>query len=455
MFPVLRLATLGRRLTRLRPSAALGSGGVRSLSTIPFLLADIGEGIAEVEVLQWYVEKGDKIHQFDKVCEVQSDKATVEISSRYDGVVEAVHHEVGDMVAVGSPLIDIAVEGESEPDANTQATQQPGQSTSPVSESHSPSASSTTQKSSSSIDKVLTTPAVRKLAKENSIDLSLVVPSGPGGRILKADVLAYLQGQPSDSPRDEPPVSKEPTTLAPQPVQRRTEEKRERIQGIRRIMVKSMQASLSIPHFTYSDEIEVDNLALVRAELNEALHTSSVRLSFLPFLLKAASVALEEAPLLNSSISADESEIIFHASHNIGIAMDTPRGLLVPCIKGVESMSIIEIGQAISELQQIGAEGKLTEEHLTGGTFTISNLGSIGGTYMTPVLTVPQVAIGALGRIRTVPKYGDNDELVPARTMTVSWSGDHRVIDGATMARFSNHFKVLVEKPTTLLAHLR
>ena len=162
-----------------------------------------------------------------------------------------------------------------------------------------------------------------------------------------------------------------------------------------------------------------------------------------------------EHPILNSSVSGDETSLTMHKDHNIGIAMDTPRGLLVPNIKGVQGMSLFEIGAALSELQAKGAANKLGAEELTGGTITVSNMGSLGGTVLSPVITSPQVAIVALGRIQNLPRYGPSGEVVPSKVMNASWAGDHRVIDGATMARFVNTWRRFLENPTLMLGHLK
>ena len=180
-----------------------------------------------------------------------------------------------------------------------------------------------------------------------------------------------------------------------------------------------------------------------------------MKLSYLPLLLKAASLALERYPELNAHVTDPEcGEVIRKGSHNIGVAMDTPRGLLVPVVHGVNDMSITDIAQRLMELQDLGLRNKLGEGELTGGTFTLSNIGAIGGTYAKPVLMMPQVVIGALGKIQTLPRFDEDGAVFPAKLMNVSWAGDHRVLDGATMARFSNAMKEYVEVPSTMLSEL-
>lgn len=217
-------------------------------------------------------------------------------------------------------------------------------------------------------------------------------------------------------------------------------------------MVQTMTAANAVPQLGYSDEINVDALWEMRAALNkEAQSKYGVKLSFMPFILKAASLALKQFPQLNAHANADCTQLTHKAAHNLGLAMDTPRGLLVPNIKDVASKSILDIAVDMARLAKLGQEGKLGREELTGGTFTISNIGSIGGTYMKPILVVPEVVIGALGAFQTLPRYDANLALKPTRVMNVSWSADHRVVDGATMARFSNLWKFYLENPAAML----
>lgn len=199
----------------------------------------------------------------------------------------------------------------------------------------------------------------------------------------------------------------------------------------------------------------MDALHELRTQLKPLASERNLSISYLPLMIKAASLALKEYPVLNSTLSSCESSITMLAAHNISVAMDTPRGLVVPNIKNVQSLSIFQIAEELNRLQELGSAGKLGECDLKGGTFSLSNIGSVGGTYMSPVILVPQVAIGAVGRIQTIPRFADDGSVKPIRLMNVSWSGDHRVIDGATMARFSNLWKSYLENPVTMLTELR
>jgi 2-oxoisovalerate dehydrogenase E2 component (dihydrolipoyl transacylase) len=433
----------------------------------PFTLADIGEGIAEVELLQWFVKEGDKVKSFDKICEVQSDKATVEITSRYDGDIVKVHHEVGGIVKVGAVLVDIAkaggsaaddgdilATGESDavlsvPPASSSGTSAPPPTPSPANISGTTSASVL-----SNTKGIKTTPAVRKIAKENSIDLTTVQGTGPQGRILKEDVLNIISGTTV-------PISPQaPTSSSRPPSQMQKEDTVMPIRGIQRLMVKSMEAARDVQHLTYGEEICVDRLKDLRNELKPQAEAMGLKMSFMPLFIKAASLALHEYPQLNATAKPDMSSVTHHGNHNIGIAVDSPTGLVVPVLKNVESLSIIEIATELGRLQEAALSGKLNESDLKGGTFTLSNIGSIGGVFAVPVVVVPQVAIGALCRFQTLPRYPDgsdpyNTMPVPTTLMNVSWSADHRVVDGATVARFSNRFRAYVENPSSMLAQLR
>jgi 2-oxoisovalerate dehydrogenase E2 component (dihydrolipoyl transacylase) len=217
-------------------------------------------------------------------------------------------------------------------------------------------------------------------------------------------------------------------------------------------MFAQMTAANQVPHFGYCDEVRMDALAAARQELKAvaAAHGLS-KFTLMPLIVKATSLALAEYPTLNSSVSDDGTELIVKAAHNIGVAMDTPTGLLVPNVKDVGNLSVLEVAQELARLQADASAGKLGVADLKGGTFTLSNIGNLGGTYTNPVINLPEVAIAGLGKIRPYPRYDESGSVVPMSMMQVSWSADHRVIDGATMARFSNAWISLLESPAKML----
>ncbi|XP_065905248.1 lipoamide acyltransferase component of branched-chain alpha-keto acid dehydrogenase complex, mitochondrial-like [Dysidea avara] len=430
---------------------------VISGKVIPFNLSDIGEGIAEVQVLEWYVKEGDVVKQFDKICEVQSDKAAVEITSRYDGVVRKIHYEVDDIAKVGNPLVDIELEdddsaiviGSSGKDTSSDAAQSKvGVAPAPVA---SPAAMATG-------NKVQATPAVRRIANEHNINISEVTGTGKDGRVLKEDVLRHLEMLKAPAPSATPSPAATPTDTSPITMPKvaiLTEDRTITIKGYKRTMVKTMTQSGEIPQFGYCDEINMDALVRLRQRVKEDFEQQGMKFTYMPLLIKALSHALSSFPMLNAVAAADASSITYKASRNIGIAIDTQDGLVVPNIKSVQAKSVLEVSDDMNRLTDLAHRGKLGPLDLTGGTFSISNIGAIGGTYARPMLLPPEVAIGAFGKIHVLPRFTDDGDVRPAHVMHVSWSADHRLVDGATVARFSNLWRSFVENPAKLALELK
>ncbi|KAM9761905.1 lipoamide acyltransferase component of branched-chain alpha-keto acid dehydrogenase complex, mitochondrial [Menidia menidia] len=430
---------------------------------VQFKLSDIGEGIMEVTVKEWYVKEGDKVSQFDSICEVQSDKASVTITSRYDGVIKKLYYDVDATALVGKPLVDIETESSSEVIQEEDVVETPAMAR----EEH------THQEIKG--HKTQATPAVRRLAIENNIKLSEVVGTGRDGRILKEDILNFLAKQtgailpptpfqeiqtpgpapaaPAAQPVSTPAASKPPPSR-PKPVFT-GKDVTEPLKGFHKAMVKTMTAALKIPHFGYCDEVDLSRLVALRAELQPLAQSRGVKLSYMPFFIKAASLGLLHFPILNASLDEACQNITYKASHNIGLAMDTSQGLLVPNVKNVQLLSVWEVAMELNRLQALGAAGQLGTADLTGGTFTLSNIGSIGGTYAKPVILPPEVAIGALGKLQVLPRFDAGGQVTRAHIMNVSWSADHRIIDGATMCRFSNLWKAYLESPASMVLDLK
>nr|CAG8438459.1 15362_t:CDS:2 [Entrophospora candida] len=404
---------------------------------MPYLLADIGEGITECEIVQWFVQPGDHISEFDKLCEVQSDKASVEITSRYMGVVKNLHYKVGDMARVGNPIVDIEVEDV--PEELHQSEELKDDTSLKSSDVISSSVTLTTIESISlkspslvkgDANKYLTlaTPAVRRIARENNIDIS---------NIKGTDKIIPLS-------------------------------------HVQKSMFKTMTKSLKIPHFGYSDEYIMDNVINFRKSINEHISNnknqySFDKISFMPIFIKTFSAALRRFPILNSSLIDYEDDnmsnvkLKYRSSHNIGVAMDTPGGLLVPNIKNVQGKSILDIANELKRLQEAGKTNSIRPTDFQNGTITLSNIGIIGGTYLSPVIVSSEVCIVAIGKIQKLPRYenirdgssgGIHEKLVAKNVLTVSFSADHRVIDGATIARFSETWRNLLENPLLLSIEL-
>ncbi|XP_049586763.1 lipoamide acyltransferase component of branched-chain alpha-keto acid dehydrogenase complex, mitochondrial [Syngnathus scovelli] len=431
-------------------------------AVVQFKLSDIGEGITEVTVKEWYVKEGDRVSQFDSICEVQSDKASVTITSRYDGVVTKLYYDTDDIAQVGKPLVDIETESTSDVIQEEDVVETPAMAR----EEH-------THQEIKGL-KTQATPAVRRLAMENNIKLSEVVGSGKDGRILKEDILNFLAKQtgailpPSpfgvirtSSPAPTGPY-RSPLSPAPKPPPPAAslcilagKDVTEPLKGFQKAMVKSMIAALSIPHLGLCEQVDLSRLVALRAELKTEARGHGLKLSYMPFFIKAASLCLTRFPILNASLDESCQNITYKASHNIGVAMDTSLGLLVPTVKNVQLLSILEVAQELNRLQELGAAGQLGTADLSGGTFSLSNIGSIGGTYAKPVILPPEVAIGALGKIQVLPRFDVSGHVTRAHIMNVSWSADHRIIDGATMCRFSNMWRDFLQNPASMLLHLK
>ncbi|KXS22440.1 hypothetical protein M427DRAFT_50763 [Gonapodya prolifera JEL478] len=440
---------------------------VVSRGVIPFHLADIGEGIQECEIVQWYVKEGDRIQMFDKLCEVQSDKATVEITSRYDGVVKKLHHKVGEMAKVGQPLCDIET-------ASAQPTSAPAAASSVVAPAPkrepvkpaAPPSTPTAPVAPAEDGNAMTfaTPAVRRVAKENGVDLRQISGSGKDGRILKEDVFAYIEAQKGGSSAVRPlPLAQTasaeiPTTPVP-------------LTPLQKSMFKNMSRSLQIPHFLYSDDVYTDNLTQLRSSINKLIASepkkhSMEKTSYMPILVKALSAALVDFPLLNAQLvtAADDptdvskAKLQYRSIHNVGFAMDSPLGLVVPVIKDVQNKSVLEVATEMYRLTELGKAGQIPPADFSGATITISNIGNIGGGVVSPVIPPDTLVIGGVGKIRRIPvvEESEGDERISIKSaMTVSFSADHRVVDGATVARFVSRWKAMLEDVGMLVSGLR
>ena len=396
-----------------------------------FILPDIGEGIVECEVLEWKVKEGDLVEEDQVIADVSTDKAIVEIPSMHSGRVTKLYYIAGETAKVHSPLYAIDIDGEDVELPNQEIETQ---------EHKLELVKQPTNVTQSEINnKVLTTPAVRKLAREHDLDLNLISGSGKSGRILKEDVLEYLK----------PDLNAPLLSLT-----KAIEDRSEAIVGVRKIMAKHMADSVAtIPHFTFVDDVDVTELLKLRAFL-KSRYNEEVKITLMPLLIKALSLSISAFPIVNSRVDGDFTELTYLASHNIGMAVDGKTGLLVPNIKDVQQRSIIDIAHEVTRLTDAARSGVINPADLKDGTITISNIGAIGGVSASPIINKPEVAIVALGKIQKLPRFNDEGQLEERHIMTMSWSGDHRVIDGATIARFNNSWKAYLENPSTMLANM-
>ena len=445
-----------------------------------FILPDIGEGIVECEIVKWNVAEGDEIEEDQAVVEVMTDKAVVEIPAKNAGTVHRLYYAQGDIAKVHSALFALEVAGEvttssgtndESPSANNSASSVASQSS--VNKQTNGSSQQSAQFAPSKFSdgeyeppiaiegKVLASPAVRRVAREKNIDLSTVEGSGKKGRILKSDVLnlqhsnvdtssqSSTSSAPSSSNAEKGDSNSTSTVL-------KGSVRTEKVRGIQAAMAKQMSASVyTIPHFTVSDELVMDNLMSLRKLLKPEFEAKNVKLSFMPFFVKAMSLALNEFPVINSQLNEDATEISYFADHNIGFAVDSKIGLLVPNIKRVQDLSLLEIAVQMQDIIEQARAGRVAGEHLKGGTISISNIGAIGGITATPVINKPEAAIVALGKTQKLPRFDDEGNVSAQNIMAVNWSGDHRIIDGATMVRFNNLWMSYLTQPEKMLMHLK
>nr|MCS5564399.1 2-oxo acid dehydrogenase subunit E2 [Oleiphilaceae bacterium] len=405
----------------------------------------IGEGIVECEVVEWLVAEGDEIEEDQPVVEVMTDKAMVEITAPKAGRVTKLYHEQQAMAKVHAPLFAFIPREREEG-----AAPKPAASAQPAPEAK-PAVNAPSQKTGH--QRIPASPAVRRLVRENNLNLADIVGSGKDGRVLKADVLAHLE-QPAK------PAAAEPSPAPAAGRSRRApageqEVRVEPIRGMKAAMARSMVASAStIPHFNFSEDIDVTDLLKLREQLKPVAEARGSRLTLMPFIMKAMALAVQEYPILNSQLNDDATEIHYLPSCNIGMAVDGKAGLIVPNVKGVEHLTLLEVADEVARLTEAARSGRVSQDDLKGGTISISNIGALGGTYAAPIINAPEVAIVALGRTQKLPRFDADGQVVERAIMTVSWAGDHRIIDGGTIARFCNLWKGYLESPQTMLLHM-
>ncbi|KAI7956373.1 hypothetical protein MJO29_007772 [Puccinia striiformis f. sp. tritici] len=456
----------------------------------PFLLADIGEGITGCEIVKWLVKPGQTVAEFDPIAEVQSDKATVEITSPYEGVIQTLVGQTGEVVKVGEPLCMILVEADSDQQPSTSTTTTLG-----TVQEQKNLASDSDQENNLTRVQTHSTPSVRRLAREHDLDITDIRGTGKQGRVTKEDVINYLKQMDSShqpiniiagkSSFEQPaPTTTEKSIGNSRPI-------KEPFGVVRQAMFRAMSQSLKIPHFGYSDQIDVTELEQFRQVLIKNYPTPKITL--LSLFIKILGKSMDENPIFKSTLSIPtqqdsttvEPSFITRSQCDISIAVNSPAGLLTPLIPSVNSKSILQIAQHITDLRSFIDQSSPDRipripDHLGGnrsGTLTISNIGNIGGTYTHPVIPpTGQLVIGAIGTIRVVPEYAPQDKqtakayaidptatldiplnqlrIVPRLVVEVSFTADHRAVEGVELATFVTHFKRLCNTPDLLLANL-
>jgi pyruvate dehydrogenase E2 component (dihydrolipoamide acetyltransferase) len=437
-----------------------------------FKLPDIGEGLHEAELLQWLVKEGDTVKEDQPLLEVQTDKASVEITSPVSGRVAKLHGKVGDILHVGSVVVTFddgtgaAMPDNPECEAATAAAnatkEEPKAQADAVA---APAAAAAAAPAAGAVTltpgKVLATPAVRKLARTLGVDLAQVPGTGKGGRVTREDVLKFKEG--GAAAVAAPAAAAAPTAAAPaasvapvaaapaQPLPVGANEERIPLKGIRKIISERMVHSKhTAPHVTIVNEVDMTELVAFRAKAKEMAAKKGIKLSFMPFIFKALTTALKEFPYLNASIDDATQEIVLKKHYDIGYAFDTEAGLLVPVIKDADKKSVFAIAKEMQDQIERGKAGKLGADELKGSTFSVSNLGSVGGLMFTPVINHPEVAILGVGETQDRPVVR-NGEIVIRKMCYLSLSFDHRLIDGALAARFLARVIELLSNPTQLM----
>ena len=436
-----------------------------------FRLPDLGEGLTEAEIDKWLVKEGDVVAEDDLLVEVITDKATAEIPSPFAGTVARIHAAEGEVVPVGTVIItigetgtatavDAAVRSDSPRPADGGPAELARQPASPPSLSGSPGLAAASGTNGNGVKAM---PPVRKLARELGVDISSLRGSGPEGRILRQDVEAAARGDNVISMREEmpaasspPPPPPPPAPVAPAPPGRplsvpaiSRSERRESFRGVRRAIAERMKnAHLTVPPVTHVEECDVTQLDATRKLANER-DPGAQRLTFLPFIVKAVVAALKDHPALNASLDEEAQEVVFHGDYNIGVAVDTPAGLVVPVVKNADQKRLRDIAGDIERLAAAARNGTISADDLRGGTFTVTSPGPFGGLMATPIVMHPQTGIMGVHRATDRPVVRDG-QIVIRKMMNLSVTFDHRVLDGMTAAKFALEVVELLEHPAVL-----
>lgn len=406
-----------------------------------FRFPDVGEGITEGEIVKWHVKEGDEVKEDQTLAELETDKAVVEIPSPYKGTILKIHFKEKDIIKVGEVLVTIGKKGETLQEAEAVSSDK----ASPIEEKPAHGIVGEIVENDKEIKDISATPKVRRMAKKMGVDIKTVMGSGPSGRIIEEDIQKATE-------QAIPPKSEKKTafkiiskydfygTLERLP-----------LRGIRRATAKRMVESVSkAAHVCHMDEADVTELVKIRGELKGKAEEQNIKLTYLPFIIKAVVASLKAHPLLNAMMDEDKEEIIIKKYYNIGVAVDIPDGLIVPVVKSVDQKTLFMLAEEIQNLAKSARDRTLDMADLKGGTFSITNVGMIGGEFATPLINFPEVAILATMKIADRARVA-NGAVVVKKTLPLCLAFDHRVIDGAEVARFMNDLINLLENPSLLL----
>jgi 2-oxoisovalerate dehydrogenase E2 component (dihydrolipoyl transacylase) len=442
-----------------------------------FHLPELGEGVYEAELVEWRIQPGDTVKRGQELAEVLTDKASMPLPAPFFGRIGELRAEPGDMLKVGEVILtfepsargaeakevaakevqakeagpkDASAKAVAAKDADGQSRRRPAAAVpaTPAAgkriERSQPTAVAERTRAPATTVRVSAAPTVRRMARELGIDLATVSGSGPGGRVLIEDLTALLRR--GDGAATTSPASPEPAADYGTPGTRR------KLIGIRRQIAEHMvQSKRTIPHYSYIDECDISDLVRLRASLKETFSQRGLKLTYLPFFVKAVVEALKEIPIVNASLDDSAGEIVLHDRYDIGIAVATPNGLLVPVVREADRKDITQIAREIEQLSRSAREGTARRDDLRGGTFTVTSIGGIGGLISTPVINHPEAAILGIGRIVKRPVYDHDGNLRPADLVYLSFSFDHRILDGAIGAAFGNAVIRRLQNPAALL----
>ncbi len=443
-----------------------------------FKLPDVGEGMAEGEIVQWYVNVGDTIEEDEPLLELQNDKLAQDIPSPVTGTVTKIMVEVGTVANVGDPLIEIDTGGAAPASDAPVAEEAAPAAQAPAATAPAASAPGETYPDNTVQGRVLAMPSVRQKARELGVDITKVQATGKHGHVTLADLENAGSGTvtttgetgaatPPSAAADTEAVTAEGTpapseaavvaTTPAKPAATSSstdlgEEVREKMTVTRRAISQAMSRSAyTAPHVAIFDEVEVSKLVAHRRRFKEVAAEKGVKLTYLAYITKALVATVKKFPALNAMIDEKNEELVFKKYYNIGIAVDTERGLYVPNVKHADTKSMYEIADEIAEKATAANEGNLASADMRGGTITISNIGSAGGMWFTPIINFPEVAILGVGRIEKKPHVDENGELGIGQMLSLSMSFDHRIIDGMTAQLAMNELKRLLGDPEALL----
>ncbi|MCK6597297.1 MAG: dihydrolipoyllysine-residue acetyltransferase [Bdellovibrionaceae bacterium] len=439
-------------------ASSLSSSSVYSIK-----LPELGEGVTEGELVKWLVKVGDQIKADQGIAEIMTDKATVEVPSPKAGIITELKFKAGDVVKVDSQLATLQINSQNQP-AISQATshssiQTPTKTATNMALSQNLSTGLSTSASfypPVMESRVLATPATRRLAREMQIDINTLSGTGLAGRVTREDVMK----QSSSNVKLTSEVSSLGTTVSiPKTSYQSTraqEEERIPLKGIRKKIAENLQmAKHIIPHFTLMDEVDVTELVAWRESVKEAAEQAGTKITYLPFVMKALISTIREFPMFNASIDDAKQEIVYKKYFNIGFAADTPNGLVVPVIKNADQKNIVEISKEILDLSKRARDGKLKPDEMKGATITITNIGSVGGTYATPIINHPEVAILGMYKIQDRLFLDNKGAVKNQKIMNYTITADHRLIDGAVAARFLKAFLGRIQKPSVMMLEMQ